>query len=242
MGQSVGESTFQATTMRRTDFVRERNPMHVKNKIFGVLGALVLTLGMTTGIASAQTDVPVSLQVLCSDLSNIKITGDGTFTPIDLATNAPSYSSSTGTNALTVEVNVGCDFGPWHVNATVDRFDTGLGLLGPWFSGDHFSLTAGPVTSYFGNTLLTTPPTASNATFDPIPGFPIGDAGSTAPIFKTSNVIICFFGCWDTGLDYPAPFVSTAQFTGHLTGLEDLPLVEATYSSTLTVELVNEAG
>lgn len=218
--------------------------MQLKNKAFGILGALVLTLGMTTGIVTAQSeaDIPVALSVVCNDLREISITGNGTFEEIDLADNASSYSSSTADGALLVTVDVGCDFGPWHVNASVERFDTNLGLLGPWFSGDHFSLEAGNVTSYYGDTLLTDPPMAYDREFEPIPGFPIGDAGSEAPIFKTSNVIVCFLGCVDLGFDYPAPFTSTAAFTGHLDGLADLPLVEAIYSSVLTVELVNEAG
>lgn len=215
--------------------------MELRNKAFSFLGAIVLTLGMTTGIVSAaEDDINVSLQVLCSDLSEISITGDGTFDTIDIADG--DTSSSTEREALLVEVNVGCDFGPWHVDAEVSRFETGLGLLGPWFSGDHFSLEAGTVTSFFGNTLLTTPPTANSAEFEPISGFPLGDAGSEAPIFKTSNVMVCLFSCWDTGLDYSAPLVSTAAFTGHLDGLNDLPLVEAKYTATLTVILVNEAG
>lgn len=211
--------------------------MELRNKVFGVVSTLAIGLSLTAGVAFAadEATIPVSLSVVCSELSDITITGDGTFDEIDIANG--DDSSQTAENALTVTVDKGCDLGPWHVDAEVSRFGTSNSIFTPWFSGDHFSLEAGPVTSFFGDTFLTDPPTANSSEFEPIAGFPVGDAGSESPIFETTNLVV--FG-FPTPFDYAAPFVSTAQFTGHLDGLDDLPLADAEYSATLTVILVND--
>jgi hypothetical protein len=202
-------------------------------KAFAILGTVVLSLSATAGIATAadEDSLDMSLSLLCTELSDITISGNGTFDEIDMALN--EHSTQTAPNALTVEVDSGCDFGPWHVDAEISRFQNGLAS----FAGEKFSLDAGPVTSYFdGNGFLVPdPPTANDAEFDPIPGFPIGDAGSEAPIFETTNIVV--FG-FPTPWDYPAPFVSTAQFTGHLDNVNTL--VEGTYTATLTVILVKD--
>lgn len=211
--------------------------MDLKRTAVSLVGCVAIGIGLTSGIAFAADNdtIDMTLSVSCSELTDIEITGNGAFESIDIALG--ETSSQTAPNALQIDVEKGCDFGPWHVDAEISRFDTGAGLLGPWFAGDYFSLTAGPVTSYYGDTLLTDPPTASSQEFEPIPGFPIGDAGSEAPIFETTNIL--FFG-FPTPFDYPAPFESTALFTGNLDNLDDLPLVDADYEATLTVILVND--
>jgi hypothetical protein len=202
-------------------------------KTFAIAGTLILGLSFTGGIATAADEdtLGVSLNVLCTELSDITISGDGTFAEIDMAED--EHSTQTAANALTVEVDSGCDFGPWHVDAEISRFQNGLAS----FAGEVFSLDAGPVTSFFDGSgfLVPDPPTANDAEFDPIPGFPIGDAGSDAPIFETTNIVV--FG-FPTPWDYPAPFVSTAKFTGHLDDVDTL--IEGNYTATLTVILVKD--
>lgn len=202
--------------------------MEFRKKLLGAIGVSALVLGMAAGPAmAADTDsTEVSISVVCPALNDVTISGSGQFSPIDLNNGAP-YTSSTADGDLEVEVNVGCYFEAWHVDAEITAFTDG-GLL--WFPGSWFSLEAegdsGPEV------------TAQSAEF--APAWP-GGGESENEIFGTTNIITSppietpWFDIPGVELDAIAPGVSSAWFTGHL----DLqsPVLPAEYSADLTVTL-----
>lgn len=192
----------------------------MKRQILSALGALVLTVSMSSGIAMAQS-TDVSVDIICSELGLVDISSSSDFDQIDLALN--ETTSSTAPGAIEVTVDVGCYFQAWHVDATVSPFWDG-GLLffpGTWMTLDFVSDSGPLVQGQDGN-------------FDPVPGFPPGDGESDDEIFGTA-VIISGFGF---DLDTPAPGPSSATYTGNLT-LQG-PVFPATYTSTITVSLTKE--
>jgi len=208
--------------------------MELRNRIVGAIGTVALFTGMTAGVAFADTaTIPTSVQVTCPTPASVELSGDGTFAPINNILTQDDTSTAPG--AFVVTVDMGCYWGPWQVNAEVSAF-----VAGPlqFFSGDHFALEDATVESYFNDPfdgpfdILA--PTASDAEFAPIPGFPIGDAAGENAIFETTEVFFWIFQL----PDIPAPFVSEASYTGTLT---DLPfLLSGNYSATLTVELTTD--
>lgn len=126
---------------------------------------------------------------------------------------------------------MGCYWGPWEVDAQITNFRA---APGQWFHASHFSLVDATVDSYF---------------LDPVDGrFDLleptaNDAHFTGPrdentILETTETWFWWFG-WHQGPDVPAPFVTTASYTGELTNLPAY-LHSGTYSATLTVELTND--
>lgn len=165
-------------------------------KVFSTIGAVALGMSLTAGAVFAEDEasMPLTLNVECSTLSDVEVysgDGNGAFDSIDIAYNETSTSTETGD--IKIKVDVGCDFGAWQVTAEISRFQDGSILKS--FSGDKFSMTAeGVDTSFYDGWGILEPkaPSVDDAEFVPIPGFPIGDAGSEAPIFYTTGNILWF--------------------------------------------------
>lgn len=165
-------------------------------KVFSAIGAVAIGLSLTAGAAFAaekKDSTDLSLKVECSKLSDIKVyTGvldgesGGAFAPIDIAYN--EFETSTAPGDIKVRVDVGCNFGAWQVDAQVSRFQDGS--IFKSFPGEKFSLEFVDVTaSHYDGWGIIQPraPHGHSADFEPIRGFPIDDAGSTAPIFHTDR-------------------------------------------------------
>ena len=209
--------------------------MELRNRIVGAVGTTALLLGMTVGIASAQTSsVDTSVYVECPDLAEVTLGvggGGGIFDPIVLDTNNTSNNDTqTAADDFIVTVDMGYYLGPWQVNADITAF-----VAGPlqFFPGTHFSLgdsevtvsTSGPLQPLFG-------PDANDAVFIPAPW--AGGTGANA-IFETASNWITW---WNPNDDFPAPFVSEAVYTGYL---DNLPVVPTgNYVAELTVELTTD--
>lgn len=204
--------------------------MELRNRIVGAVGTSALLLGMSMGIVSAQvvsTDtIQTSVDVSCVAPMTVVIGGNATMDPItDIFTD---NDTQTGAGAIDVTVNMGCYLGDWQVNASVTNFSAGPGQ---WFGADHFSLEDATVDSYFLDPLDTVfdlaEPTANDAYF-------FGPADEDTILETQEN----FFFWLIFGQDVPAPFETTASYTGHL---EDLPwLLSGNYTATLTVELATD--
>lgn len=204
--------------------------MKISQKLVSTVGAAILGLGMTAGVAfaadpNAQSQMDLSLNVTCQQVADVTVSGNGSFAPIDIA--GGNYSTSTSSNAITVGVDVGCYYGGWRVDAEMSRFRSGSDS----FSANKFSLEAGPVSSFFDGNFLGAP------LFEPLPPhshdstFGGGDADE---IFHTTNLV------WGDPqiTENPAPYTSTAKFTGHLDNLYGVEPGE--YISTLTTILTLE--
>lgn len=227
MGSSMGP--VQGTIIYAEEFSRERKTMELRNRIVGAIGATALLLGMTAGLASAQvvdTDsTEASVIIDCAAPLTVEIGGSAAMADIDDIFTQNDTSTAPGGIGLTVDM--GCYWGPWQVNASVTNFSAGPGR---WFSADHFSLQDATVETYFLDPIDTPwdllEPTANDAYF--------WGAGDEDTILETSENWFFFWQLPDT----PAPFVTTASYTGHLT---DLPIVlPGTYTATLTVELATD--
>lgn len=205
--------------------------MELKNKLVGIVGAAAMVVGLTAGIATAQvTDtasMPTSVQITCPTPAQVYLSGDATFAPI--ANILTQDDTSTAPNSIDLLVDMGCYWGPWQVNAQVSNFIAGPGL---WFSSSHLSLEDATVESYFLDPIDgpfdLLEPTANDADF-------FGPADQDV-ILETTEVFV--FWPFPAIVDLPAPFVTTASYTGVLT---DLPIVlSGNYVATLTVELATD--
>ncbi len=201
--------------------------MELRNRIVGAVGAAALMIGMSVGIASAQSSdsIETSVQIGCPAVATVELGGNATMAPI---TNIFEQDyTQTASGAIQLEVDMGCYLGPWQVNASITNFSAGPG---EWFSADHFSLQDATVETYFLDSIDTPfdflAPTANDAYF--------WGAGDEDTILETTEN---WFFWWQLP-DTPAPFVTTASYTGHL---DDLPiLAEGEYTATLTVELTTD--
>lgn len=200
--------------------------MELMKRIIGFAAAVALMLGMTAGIANAQsTDGGSgSVTLSCGEPMSVSI-NDFTFAPIDLYV---SNDTATAEDAVQITVDMGCYWGPWQVSASATPFTSGTTLQ--TFSASHMSFVDADVAIYSLEPidfLGILEPTASNANF--------GTSGNT--VLETAEN---FFLWWQLP-DSPAPFVTTATYTGTLT---DLPFIFATlignshtFTSTITVTL-----
>ncbi len=190
----------------------------MKRAVLSALGALILTVSMPLGIAFAAPSDSVSVNVICSSPSIVNISASD-FGNLDIAL------TNTASNSVSVDVNVGCWAGGWHVDATVSPFD-GPGPL--FIPASWLSLENTGVSSPFVDA-------PAIVDFDPIGGPPPGDAESDGEIFGTA-VLLDFSPFFV--VDVPAPGISSATYNGHLT-LQG-PVVPATYTATITVTLTKE--
>jgi hypothetical protein len=201
--------------------------MALRNKIIGLIGVGALTVGLTAGIANANTDQAVgSVEISCSIPATVAM-GDFSFAPVDLLV---SDSTSTDPGAVQIAVDMGCYWGPWQVGASATSFTSPTTVQS--FSASHLSFEDAAVETYSLEPidfLGVLEPTASDAYFT------AGGSGGT--VLETAEN---FFLWWQLP-DSPAPFTTTASYTGHLT---DLPFIFSsitgnthTFSSTITVTL-----
>jgi len=201
--------------------------MKAPQKFMSLVGAVALCSGMTFGIASAQTnDLPVSLDVTCSQPNTVTVTGDASMS-YDVA--SLTGEAQTGPEAIMVEVNVGCYLGPWQVNAQITNFVAGPFQVIP---GQNFSLEAGTVNAPWA---LIQDPVANDADFTQS-SFVSADGDNA--IFETYKLFSLPWWLGGDDVDAPAPFVSQAYYTGHLDGLN--LATPGDYDAELTVELVLE--
>lgn len=201
--------------------------MKAPKKLFSLIGALALLSSMSLGAVSAQGATDVSVDVTCSLPMTVDITGTGEFAEYDIA--SLGDGTSTTTSPFTVTTDVGCYLGSWYVMAEITSFD-GPGHL--FFPGKWFSLR------YIENSVnapwAVKKPVGSSQEFKAAPGY---GGESESDIFETAEIMawLPFIGEFDTGLDWPAPFVSSAQYNGHLRNLDRV--LPGTYTAELTVEL-----
>jgi hypothetical protein len=190
-----------------------------------------MTIGMTAGVATAQdTDSAVgSVTISCPIPATVQLGGNFDFDPI--ANIYQQQSTQTDAGEIDITVDMGCYWGPWQVGAQASNFTAPGGA----FSASHFSLQDATVSSYYldgidgpGDPLE---PEASDAFFS--------SSSDEDVILETDENFIWIFQLPDT----PAPFVTTAEYTGHLDNLP-VPLLIAlgvtntmTFQTTLTVEL-----
>jgi hypothetical protein len=210
--------------------------MKFGQKFVSVVGTLALGIGLTAGVAfandgNAQSQMDLSLNVTCQRVADVRVSGNGSFAPIDIA--GGSYSTSTADDAIKVAVDVGCYWGGWRVDAEVSRFrsiDTNDS-----FSGGRLSLEAGEVTSVFDGSFPGSPftepiaPHAHDADFQ--------GSNDEELIFHTTN-LFNLIGADPALFENPAPYQSTARYTGHLDNLNDVKPGE--YIATLTTVLTLE--
>lgn len=200
--------------------------MQIKRTILGVAGVAALGMGLTAGIASAQDSdsMTTSVNVNCADAATVTLGGNGAFAPI--ANGVTQHDTQTGQGAIKLTVDMGCYWGPWQVDASISNFVAGPGQ---WFSGSHFSLEDATVESYFldpfDGPFDIAEPTASDANF-------------FAPYIDQDTILETqenWFWWWQLP-DSPAPFVTTASYTGVLTDLPAIP-TSGNYTATLYVTL-----
>lgn len=206
--------------------------MQIKRTFLGIAGVTALALGLGGGIASANDasvdsdSITTTLNVDCNQAATVKIFGNGAFAPMNGSTFQDS--TQTGEGAIKVAVDMGCYTGGWSVDARISAFRDDDGDYA--FSGDHFSLRDATVDYYFLDSVDTPAdflaPTANNAYFD-------HSYDTESDILETSNS--WFF--WWNDFDVPAPFVTTASYTGYLSDMGDVDLTDGAYSATLTVTL-----
>lgn len=206
--------------------------MELKKKLLGIVGVAAMTVGMTAGVATAQSvdTATGSVTISCPHPATVQLGGDFVFDPI-----ADIYAqddTQTANGAIDITVNMGCYWGPWQVGAQTSNFTA----PGGFFSASHFSLQDAAVTSYYldgidgpGDIFE---PDANDAYFS--------SSSDEDVILETSENFLTF---WIANDDFAAPFVTTAEYTGHLTNLP-VPVLIAlgvtntmTFTNTLTVEL-----
>lgn len=193
---------------------------------FFIAAALFALMSVGNVAAQPATDSEqVTLNVVCPVPVSVDLSGDLDFEEI----NAYGQATSTAPGAIDVKVDVGCYLGPWQVNASITNF---TGTTGDWINAHHFSLENAVTDTYFLepiDPLGFVEPTASNAVFS--------GPNDEEAILETDENWIWFFG-WHQLPDSPAPFITTASYTGVLSDLGfTLP---GHYQATMTVELTLE--
>jgi hypothetical protein len=193
-----------------------------------VLGASVFA-AMPANAAEESASAPISVNVICDQTPTIGLTvaapGFGDWNPI-----TDGLSKSTAPDAITINVNTGCNFNPWQVDISATPFTTPGHVP---FSAQHLAITNADVESS----------TLSDSTFGIIPEPEPSNATFTF-FGEGSNPVLATRVLWFFELiDIPAPFETTATYGAKLTfdSYADLLLVgEHTYSSTLTVTLTTD--
>lgn len=214
--------------------LRERDHMELRKRIVGAIGVTALLLGMTAGMAGAQESfadadqMQTSVNIGCAAPMTVELGGNGAMAPIlDIYS---QKSTQTANGAINVTVDMGCYWGPWSVYANVTGFANQSGPGG--FSASHYSLEDATVTSYFldpfDGPFDLSSPVAEDADF--------WGAFDWDEVLTTDTAWVWWWG-WQE-VDVPAPFVTTASYTGHLDGLPIL--LPGLYTATLTVELATD--
>ena len=202
--------------------------MSYARKTIALLAVAVFSM-MSVGSAFAAVEdadtSAVNLTVVCPASPYVDLSGDIDFADID----AYGQSTTTLPGVIAVTVEVGCYLGPWQVNASITNFH---GSTGSWIHADKFSLVDAETDIYFLEPIDLfgfLEPTANDAVF-------VGGDSSDA-ILETAENWFWFFG-WHQLPDSPAPFKTTATYTGVLSALGfTLP---GEYQATMTVELTFE--
>ncbi len=200
-------------------------------RLIGLVCAMALMMGTAAGLATTAnaqgTDSGEgSVTISCSIPSTVSI-NDFAFNPVDLLN---SDSTSTGPGAVQIEVDMGCYWGEWQVSASATPFESNT--TSQTFSASHLSFEDAEVDTYSLEPidfLGLLEPTASDANFS--------NSGNGGTILETAENFLFFWQLPDS----PAPFVTTASYTGHLT---NLPFIFSsitgnshTFTSTITVTL-----
>jgi hypothetical protein len=204
--------------------------MTLVKRLIALTAAIALMMGTIAGLAStanANTDsAQGSVSISCGIPATVEM-NDFAFAPVDLLN---SDSTSTDPGAVEISVDMGCYWGPWQVGASATPFTSGS--TSQTFSASHLSLEDANVELYSLEPidfLGVLEPTASDAFFT--------GGGNGGTVLETAEN---FFLWWQLP-DSPAPFTTTASYTGHLT---DLPFIFSSitgnahvFTSTITVTL-----
>jgi hypothetical protein len=202
--------------------------MSLKTKALGLVGVASLGVAMLSGGAAyAGPTLPASITISCPSPATVNLTGNANFAPINILS---QNDSSTTPGAIGLTVDMGCYWGGWSVDAQSSNFSAGPGKN---FSASHLSLQDATVTDFYFKTGVPifdafTEPDASNAFFS--------SSSDTDTVLETNESFLQWLLTGDA--DVPAPFVTTATYTGVLTDIPFLAFAGSnTYTATITVTL-----
>lgn len=218
--------------------------MNLKRTFLTIVGAIVLTTGMSGGIAVAQdnpssstggltftqqclgtggtgnTNVPPSAVSLSAN-------GDVNFGTFDPA-NPGDGTLSTANKAIRLNISINnCLTGAWHVDASITNFEEAESDA--FISGTQFQLPIGAATSSMTATRADS--TAVTNVVAPGEGTTVAFAGATAPYAGST---------WIARATGTAQGEMSLDYTGRLTGLGETT-VDGVYTAQLTVSFTPSA-
>jgi hypothetical protein len=202
--------------------------MSLKTKALGLVGVATLGVAMLSGGAAyAGPTLPASIDISCGSPATASLGGNADFAPINILT---QNDSETAAGAIELTVDMGCYWGGWSVDAQSSNFVAGPGRS---FSANHLSLQDATVTDFYLKTGVPildgfTEPDARNAYFS--------SSSDQDTILETNESFLQWLLTGNPNV--PAPFVTTATYTGVLTDIPFLAFSGTnTYEATITVTL-----